>query len=153
RTVPARFQRTLRGRFAEPHPGGRRAMIYTLGERRPAIADGCFIAPNAVLIGDVRLEAEASVWFGVTIRADMDTITVGARSNIQDGSVLHTDAGIPLRIGADVTVGHLVMLHGCTIGDGSLIGINAVVLNGAHIGRGCLIAANALVKEGMEVPD
>jgi carbonic anhydrase/acetyltransferase-like protein (isoleucine patch superfamily) len=128
-------------------------MIYALAERSPSIGRDCWVAPNAVLIGDVRLHEEASVWFGVTIRADQDTITVGARSNVQDGAVLHTDAGIALTIGADVTIGHLAMLHGCSIGDGSLVGINAVVLNGAKIGRGCLIAANALVKEGMEVPD
>lgn len=128
-------------------------MMYVLGDRRPLVDPSCFVAPNATLIGSVTLEPDASVWFGVTIRADVERIVVGRRSNIQDGAVLHADPGSPLRIGADVTVGHLAMLHGCSIGDGSLIGINAVVLNGAVIGRGCLIAANALVTERMEVPD
>ena len=128
-------------------------MIYALGDRRPVIGPDCFIAPNAAVIGAVSLATEASVWFGVTIRGDQETIDIGAGSNIQDGAVLHADPGFPLCICAGVTVGHLAMLHGCTIGDGSLIGINAVVLNGAVIGRNCLIAANALVTERMQVPD
>jgi carbonic anhydrase/acetyltransferase-like protein (isoleucine patch superfamily) len=128
-------------------------MIYALGECVPRIARDCFIAPNATLIGSVILEEEASVWFNVVIRADTDVISIGPRSNIQDGSVLHIDAGKPLTVGADVTVGHRAILHGCTIGARCLIGINAVVLNEAVIGAGCLIGANALVTEGMQVPE
>lgn len=128
-------------------------MIYALGERRPLVDPDCFIAPNAAVIGSALLARDVSVWFGVTIRADQEEIRIGAGSNIQDGAVLHADPGFPLAIGENVTVGHLAMLHGCTVGDGSLIGINAVVLNGAVIGRGCLIAANALVTERMQVPD
>ena len=128
-------------------------MIYSLEQQVPAVHASCFVAPTAAVIGDVVLEEDASVWFGVTIRGDRERIVVGARSNVQDGAVLHADPGFPLVIGRDVTVGHLAMLHGCTVGDGSLIGINAVVLNGAVIGKGCLIAANALVTEGMQVPD
>lgn len=128
-------------------------MILGIDERVPVVHESCFVAPTAVVIGSVVLESEASVWFGVTIRGDQEQITVGAGSNIQDGAVLHADPGFPLLIGSGVTVGHLAMLHGCSIGDGSLVGINAVVLNGAVIGRGCLIAANALVTERMQVPD
>jgi len=128
-------------------------MIYDLGERRVELADGVFIAPNATLIGSVSVAEQASIWFNVTIRADNDLIVIGAQSNIQDGSVLHVDPGFPLHVGRQVTVGHKVILHGCSIGDGSLVGMNAVILNGARIGRGCLIGANTLVKEGMEVPD
>ena len=112
-----------------------------------------FIAHNATVIGAVTLHELVSIWFNVVIRGDAEKISIGARSNIQDASVLHADPGFPLQIGEDVTVGHKAMLHGCTIGDGSLIGINAVVLNGAKIGKGCLIGANALVTEGTEIPD
>ncbi len=127
-------------------------MIYELGDRR-VTADGVFwVAPNAVVLGSVHLGENASVWFGAVVRGDNELITVGRNSNVQDGAVLHTDPGMPLMIGADVTVGHQAMLHGCTIGDGSLIGINAVVLNGATIGENCLIGANALVTEGKEIP-
>lgn len=112
-----------------------------------------WIAPTAVLIGKVRLEHDASVWWGAVLRGDNELITVGRGSNVQDGSVLHTDPGFPLTIGPDVTVGHLAMLHGCTIGEGSLIGIGAVILNGAVIGRNCLIGAKALVGEGKTIPD
>lgn len=128
-------------------------MIYELEGRRPVIDPGCFVAPNAAVIGSVTVHAEASIWFSVTVRADNDAIVIGARSNVQDGCVLHVDPGFPLYIGEDVTVGHQAMLHGCTVGDGSLIGIGAVVLNGAVIGRNCLIGANALVTENMQVPD
>jgi carbonic anhydrase/acetyltransferase-like protein (isoleucine patch superfamily) len=115
--------------------------------------DGKFwVAPNAVLIGKVRLETDASVWFGAVLRGDNELITVGARSNVQDGSVLHTDPGFPLTIGADCTVGHMVMLHGCTIGRGSLIGIGSIILNGAKIGEECVIGANSLIAEGKEIP-
>lgn len=129
-------------------------MRYRLGNQQPElIGTGHFIAPNAALIGNVRLHDNVSVWFNVVVRADADVIDIGAGSNIQDGSVLHVDPGYPLQIGANVTVGHKVMLHGCSIGEGSLIGINAVVLNGAKIGKGCLIGAGAVVTEGMEIPD
>ncbi len=128
-------------------------MIYRLGEREPRLHGPQFIAPDASVIGSVTLEKDVSVWFGVVIRADKDTIRIGAGSNIQDGSVLHVDPGYPIEIGEQVTVGHKVILHGCSVGDGSLIGMNAVVLNGARIGKGCLIGANALVTENMVVPD
>ena len=129
-------------------------MFYELENRRPElVGDEQFVADNATVIGSVRLLEKSSVWFNVVIRGDNDVITVGPESNIQDGAVLHTDPGIPLDIGRGVTVGHKVMLHGCQIGDFTLIGINAVVLNGAKIGRHCLIGANTLVPEGMEIPD
>jgi len=128
---------------------------YSLGDARPDLpAEGEYwIAPNAILIGRVVLKRNASVWFGATLRGDNEPIVVGEDSNVQDGCVLHTDAGTPLVIGKGVTVGHLAMLHGCTIGDNSLIGIGAVVLNGARIGRNCLIGAKALIPEGKEIPD
>lgn len=128
-------------------------MHYQLGSLTPTLHNDSFIAPGAHVIGKVTLEAQSSVWFNVVIRGDMDTITVGEQSNVQDGSVLHTDTGIPLSIGKGVTVGHKAMLHGCTIGDYSLIGINAVVLNGAKIGKYCIIGANALITENMKIPD
>jgi carbonic anhydrase/acetyltransferase-like protein (isoleucine patch superfamily) len=129
-------------------------MLYALGSRKvQLVGSGHYIAPNATIIGDVVLQSECSVWFNVVIRGDNDTITLGARSNIQDGSVLHTDPGIPLTLGASVSVGHLVMLHGCTIGEGSLIGIKSVILNGARIGRDCLVGANTLIGEGKTIPD
>lgn len=129
------------------------AMIYELDGVVPQVDAGCFVAPGAVLIGAATLAHEASIWFGVVVRADSERIIIGAGTNIQDNCVLHADPGFPLQIGENVTVGHKAMLHGCSIGDGSLIGINAVVLNGAVIGRNCLIGANALVTEGMNVPD
>ncbi len=129
-------------------------MIYRLGDKRVEIVgDNYFVADNATVVGLVRLENNVSVWFNAVIRGDNELITVGENSNIQDGSALHTDPGMPLTIGRNVTVGHQVMLHGCTIGDGSLIGINSVVLNGARIGKSCLIGANSLVTEGKEIPD
>ncbi len=112
----------------------------------------CWVAPNAMVLGRVRLEEDASVWFGAVLRGDNELIAVGARSNVQDGSVLHTDPGFPLTIGADCTIGHMVMLHGCTIGRGSLIGIGSIILNGAKIGEECLIGANTLIAEGKEIP-
>ena len=129
-------------------------MRYALGERR-LITDGdaFWIAPSAVVIGRVRLERDASVWWGAVLRGDNEPITVGEGSNIQDGCVLHTDPGFPLTIGKDVTIGHLVMLHGCSIGDNSLVGIGAIVLNGAKVGKNCLIGAKALIPEGKEIPD
>lgn len=129
-------------------------MFYELGERSPELAgEGQFVAHNATVIGSVRLMEKASIWFNVVVRGDNELITIGPETNVQDGSVLHTDPGIPLTLGRGVTVGHKVMLHGCSIGDYSLIGINAVVLNGAKIGKHCLIGANTLIPEGMEVPD
>ena len=128
-------------------------MIYRLANLVPSVADSNFIAPNATLIGDVVLGEHASIWFNVVIRADMEIVNIGENTNIQDGSILHVDTGFPMTIGRDVTVGHKVMLHGCTIGDNTLIGMNAVVLNGANIGKNCLIGANSLVTENMQVPD
>ena len=128
-------------------------MIYSLGDRQLLTKGDHWIADNATIVGSVVLENNVSVWFNVVIRADNDTITIGENSNIQDGSVLHTDTGVPLTIGANVTVGHKAMLHGCTIGDNTLIGINAVVLNQAKIGKNCIIGANALITERQEIPD
>ena len=129
-------------------------MHYTLGQATlESAGDAWWIAPTAVVIGKVRLEENASIWWNAVVRGDNEMITIGRGSNVQDGCVLHTDPGYPLVIGADVTVGHLAMLHGCMIGDGSLIGIGAVVLNGARIGRNCLIGAKALIPEGKEIPD
>lgn len=128
-------------------------MIYSFEDRAVVMAGECFVAANATLVGSVELGDGASVWFNAVIRADNDVIRIGAESNVQDGAVLHTDPGVPLTLGRGVTVGHKAMLHGCTVGDYSLIGINAVVLNGARIGNYCLIGANALVTENMEIPD
>lgn len=128
-------------------------MIYTLENRTPQLHPDSFVAPNAVVIGRVCLEAESSVWFNCVLRGDTDDITVGEGSNVQDGSVLHTDPGIKLRIGRGCTIGHMVMLHGCEIGDGSLIGIKSVVLNGARIGQQCLVGAGSLVTERKQFPD
>ncbi|MDP2132365.1 MAG: gamma carbonic anhydrase family protein [Sulfuritalea sp.] len=126
---------------------------YSLGDRQPSFGRDVWVAPNATIIGDVRLGDHASIWWNAVLRGDNDTISIGAGSNIQDGSVLHVDAGVPLSIGANVTVGHLVMLHGCTIGDESLIGIKSVILNRAVIGRHCIIGANSLIPEGKVIPD
>jgi len=128
-------------------------MIYKLEEKQVKLSADCFVAPNAVLIGSVTVGRGASIWFGVVARGDNEEILIGDESNVQDNCVLHTDIGYELRIGRGVTIGHKAMLHGCEIGDYSLIGINAVLLNGARIGRECIIGANALVPEGMEVPD
>lgn len=127
--------------------------VYRLGDRSPQLAAGVWIAPNATVIGDVRLAANVSIWWNAVLRGDNDPITVGENTNIQDGSVLHTDEGVPLTLGRDVTVGHMVMLHGCTIGDGALIGIKSVILNGAVIGKHCLIGANTLIPEGKVIPE
>lgn len=127
--------------------------IYQLGEHAPRIDPSAFIADSANLIGKVDIAANASVWFEATLRGDNERISVGSNSNVQESCVLHTDPGYPLTIGANVTIGHQVMLHGCTIGDGSLIGIQAVILNGAKIGKNCLVGAGALVTEGKEFPD
>ncbi|PIE20751.1 MAG: gamma carbonic anhydrase family protein [Neptuniibacter caesariensis] len=129
-------------------------MLYSLeGKQVKKIGSEHFVAENATVIGNVELHDRSSIWFNVVIRGDSDPIIIGEGSNIQDGAVLHTDPGFALTIGQDVTVGHMAMLHGCKVGDGSLIGISAVVLNGAEIGKGCLIGANALVPEGMKIPD
>ena len=129
-------------------------MIFALGEDQvEMVGEGQFVAPGAILIGKVILKAQASVWFNAVLRGDNEPITIGERTNVQDGSVLHTDPGHPLTLGCGVTVGHLAMLHGCEVGDNSLVGINAVILNGAKIGRNCIIGANTLVGEGKEIPD
>ena len=127
--------------------------IYELDGITPRIADSAWVADSAQVMGNVELGEQVGVWFGTVIRGDTEVIRIGARSNIQDANVLHADIGKPLTIGQDVTVGHMVMLHGCTIGDGSLIGIGAVVLNGAKIGKGCLVGAGSLVTENKEFPD
>jgi len=129
-------------------------LICSLEDRAPILeGDDRFIADNATIVGSVRLKADTSVWFGAVLRGDSDWINVGTGSNIQDGCVLHADPGIPLNIGAGVTVGHMVMLHGCTIGDNTLIGIGSIVLNHASIGANSIVGANSLVTEGREVPD
>jgi carbonic anhydrase/acetyltransferase-like protein (isoleucine patch superfamily) len=129
-------------------------MLYRLENCAPSLqGSGHFIAPTAAVIGNVVLGDGASVWFSAVIRGDNEPIRIGARSNIQDGCVCHSDPGSPLTIGEAVTIGHNATVHGCTIGDGTLVGINAVVLNGATIGRNCVIGANSLVPEGMEIPD
>ena len=129
-------------------------MKYKLGDKQVTLlGHGHFIAPNAAVIGDVILHENTSVWFSCVLRGDAERIEIGAGSNIQDGTVMHADPGFPMTVGENVTVGHNAMLHSCTIGDGSLVGINAVVLNGAVVGKCCLIGANALVTEGMEIPD
>jgi len=127
--------------------------IYELDGVCPTVPESAWVADSAQVIGDVVLGEQVSIWLGVVIRGDTDAIRIGARSNIQDLSVLHADIGMPLTIGAGVTVGHKAMLHGCTVGDDSLIGIGAVVLNGAKIGKGCLVGAGALVTEGKEFPN
>ena len=129
--------------------------VYNLGNVTPELPndDEYWIAPTAAVVGRVILKKNASVWWGATLRGDNDPIVIGEGSNVQDGSVPHTDTGFPLTRGANVTVGHLVMLHGCTIGDNSLVGIGSIVLNGAKIGKNCLIGANCLITEGKEIPD
>ena len=128
-------------------------MFYDLEDKKPKNSGENWVAPNATIIGDVTLEKNSSVWFNAVIRGDNENIHVGEGSNVQDGSVLHTDPGCLLRIGKDVTIGHIVMLHGCTIGDNSLIGIGAVILNNAKIGKNCIIGAKALITENKEIPD
>lgn len=129
-------------------------MIYSLNDRHIEFSgERNFIAPSASVIGSVIIESNVSIWFSVVIRGDCEIITLGEASNIQDGAVLHADPGMPLTLGQGVTVGHSAMLHGCTVGDNSMIGINAVVLNGAEIGKNCIIGANALVPQGKKIPD
>ena len=128
-------------------------MIYQLGDRKPTFKGDYYVAPNAAVIGAVVMEANSSVWWNVTIRGDNDVITLGENVNVQDGSVIHTDSGVSVTLGRNVSIGHLVMLHGCTIGENSLIGIGAIILNGVTIGKNCLIGAGALVTEGKTIPD
>lgn len=128
-------------------------MLYALGDKSPTLRGNNFVAPNAAVIGDVLMEAHANVWFGVTIRGDNHRITLGENVNVQDNAVLHTDAGLPLILERDVSVGHMAMVHGCHVGEGTLIGIKAVVLNRAVIGRECLIGANSLIAEDKVIPD
>jgi len=128
-------------------------MIWELDGIAPVLGQGAWVAPDANLIGRVVLEDAASVWFGATLRGDNEEIRIGAGSNVQEATVMHTDMGYPLTVGANCTIGHKAMLHGCTIGDGSLIGMGATILNGAVIGRGCLIGAGALITEGKVIPD
>jgi carbonic anhydrase/acetyltransferase-like protein (isoleucine patch superfamily) len=129
--------------------------VYNLGNVTPTLPndDEYWIAPSAAVIGRVVLKKNASIWWGATLRGDNDPIVVGENSNVQDGSVLHTDTGSPLTLGANVTVGHMVMLHGCEIGDNTLVGIGSIVLNGAKIGKNCLIGAGCLITEGKQIPD
>jgi carbonic anhydrase/acetyltransferase-like protein (isoleucine patch superfamily) len=128
-------------------------MKYSFADRHVFCKGDYWIAPNAVVIGSVVLGPNVSIWFGCIVRGDDDTITIGENSQLQDGCVVHVDPGVPVIIGRGVSVGHMAMLHGCTIGDGSLIGIKSVILNGAKIGRNCLIGANALITENKEIPD
>jgi carbonic anhydrase/acetyltransferase-like protein (isoleucine patch superfamily) len=128
-------------------------MKYSFEERRVVCKGDYWIAPDAMVIGSVVLEPNASVWFGCIVRADNDVVTIGENSQLQDGCVLHVDPGFPVTIGRNVSVDHMAMLHGCTIGDGSLIGIKSVILNGAKVGRNCLIGASSLITEGKEIPD
>ena len=128
-------------------------MFYDLENKKIKNSGNNWIAPNATIIGDVILEKNTSIWFNATLRGDIENIQIGEGSNVQDGSVLHTDPGYPLKIGKNVTVGHLVMLHGCTIGDNSLIGIGAVILNNVKVGKNCIIGAKSLITENKEIPD
>lgn len=127
--------------------------VYQLGEHTPVVPASAWVADSAQVIGRVTLGEDVSIWFNAVLRGDSDALNIGAGSNIQDGSVLHADTGFPLQLGENVTVGHKVMLHGCTVGENSLIGIGAIVLNGARIGKNCLVGAGALVTEGKEFPD
>lgn len=128
-------------------------MKYSLGERKVVCKGDYWIAPTATVIGSVVLENNASIWWNCVLRADNETLTIGENSQVQDGSVLHADPGFPLTLEKNVSVGHMAMLHGCTIGEGSLVGIKAVILNGAKIGKNCLIGAGAFIGEGKEIPD
>lgn len=128
-------------------------MIYKLDDRMPTFKGDCFVAPNAAVIGSVVMEPRSSVWWSVTIRGDNDVITLGENVNVQDGSVIHTDGGVPVSLEKNVSIGHLVMLHGCTIGENSLIGIGAIILNRAVVGRNCLVGAGSLIPEGKVVPE
>jgi len=128
-------------------------MKYTLGDRKVTCKGDYWIADNATVIGTVVLENNANIWFNCVVRGDLDVITIGENSQLQDGCVLHVDPGHPITLGKNVSVGHMAMLHGCTVGDGTLIGIKSVILNDAIIGRNCLIGANSLILEGKKIPD
>ena len=128
-------------------------MFYDLENKKVKSSNDNWVAPNATIIGDVTLEKNTSIWFNATLRGDIENIYIGEGSNVQDGSVLHTDPGFPLKVGKNVTIGHLVMLHGCIIDDNSLIGIGAVILNNAKIGKNCIIGAKSLIAENKEIPD
>ena len=128
-------------------------MIYDLEKNVPEISTDSWVAPNAIIIGKVKLEKNSSIWFNAVLRGDIEKIVIGENSNIQDGSVLHTDPGYPLTVGKGVTVGHMVMLHGCEISDDTLIGIGSTILNKAKIGKNCIIGANTLVTENKVIPD
>ena len=128
-------------------------MLYELGLQRPRIADDAFVAPNATIIGDVELQAESSIWFGAVLRGDIERIIIGPGSNIQDGTICHTDPSNPCIVGKYVTVGHMAMLHGCNIGDHSLVGIGATLMNGSAVGKDCIVGAHALLTEGKNFPD
>jgi len=132
---------------------GARMAVYRLGDDSPVVSPSAYIAPNATVVGKVILAENSTVWFGATLRGDNETISIGANSNVQDSAVLHTDPGFPLSIGSQVSIGHQAMMHGCTVGEGSLIGIQSIVLNGAIIGKGCLVGAGALVTERKVFPD
>lgn len=127
--------------------------VYAFGDWQPTLSPSAWVAPSAQLIGKVRLEEDSSVWFNAVLRADNDLIRIGARSNVQDGAVLHTDTGLQLLVGEDVVIGHQAMLHGCAVGNNTLIGIQAVVMNGAQIGANTILAAGSLVPEGKSYPD
>lgn len=127
--------------------------IYRLGDNSPTVSASAYIAPNATVVGKVILAENSTVWFGATLRGDNETISIGADSNVQDSAVLHTDPGYPMSIGPRVSIGHQAMMHGCTVGDGTLIGIQSIVLNGAVIGRSCLVGAGALITERKIFPD
>ncbi len=128
--------------------------LYSIGDKRVELRGAHhYIAHDATLVGAITLEADVNIWFKVVIRAENDVVRIGEATNVQDGSVLHVDPGFPLTLGRQVTIGHKVMLHGCTVGDGSLVGINSVVMNGAKIGKGSLIGANTLIAEGKEIPE
>ncbi|MEM9205710.1 MAG: gamma carbonic anhydrase family protein [Pseudomonadota bacterium] len=127
--------------------------IFTLDETTPSIGSTAWTAPDAIVLGNISLLKETSVWFGAVLRGDNEPITIGDRSNIQDLTVIHTDPGFPVHVGADCTIGHRAILHGCTIGEGSLVGMGAIILNGASVGSGCLIGAGALITEGKTIPD
>jgi carbonic anhydrase/acetyltransferase-like protein (isoleucine patch superfamily) len=128
-------------------------MKYSLGNSKVTCKGDCWIADNATVVGNVILEMNASIWFNCVVRGDNDAITIGENSQLQDGCILHVDAGFPIILGKNVSIGHMTMLHGCTIGDGTLIGIKSVILNGAEIGRNCLVGANSLITEGKKIPD
>ena len=128
-------------------------MIYDFEGKTPKLDPNSWVAPNAVVIGNVELKKDSNIWFNVTLRGDVETITIGEGSNVQDGSVLHTDPGYPLTVGKRVTVGHMVMLHGCQISDDTLIGIGSIILNNAKIGKNCIVGANTLITENKVIPD